>query len=224
MPRETIWVTLSTSVSLEPVAIFLSKLAYPDPVDEDASVEFMMSLCRWMTIYGCEVDPGWAATPQLLRPAAFLEPEREWRKAFNRGANKLRHRFIAAGYIVLPHMMALAGIKQRVEGYTVTVQHMSQLAMEYMRWEGDSTATIKSRIWGPTRPVAHAALSVVMWVLENRELLKTDEGRRKAFLLASHPKTLKRILIKSEKFRLKLPLVPQFRIKEEDTIQFLPEE
>src|SRR2546429_4480545 len=197
MPCETIRLHLSTPTP-EPGAMFLSKLAYPDPVDAIARDEFMISLCRWIIRTGCEVAPDWAITPQLMRPAVFVGPDREWHKAFNRGANKLRDRFIAAGFIVYPHMLALAGITQRFDGYTATVQNMSQLAMEYMGWDGDSEATMKSRIWGPSRPVAHAALAAMMWLLKNRELLKTPGGCREFFQLVTNPKTLERILIKSE--------------------------
>jgi len=216
MPRETIRISLSNPFLPEPGAIFLSTLAYPDRLDAIAREEFRLSLCRQAVLTRCEVDPGWAMTPQIIRPDIFSGPDSDWDNAYNRGRKKLEHRYIAAAFIALPHLVARFGGPKEFEGYNVTVQNMSYLAMDFMGWEGDSESTLKSKIWGPSRPVVHAAAAYIQWAFEPEEVLPPIEQRILAF-----PEALEGILKRSEIFRLGLPLVQQFTIKEEDTIQFL---
>ena len=109
MPRETIRISLSNPFLPEPGAIFLSTLAYPDPVDAIAREEFMLSLCRKAVLTKCKIDPAWAMIPQPIRPDVFAGPDSDWDNAYNRGVKKIEHRYIAALFIALPHLIARVG-------------------------------------------------------------------------------------------------------------------
>jgi hypothetical protein len=171
----------------------------------------------------CEKDQKWANTPQLIRPDAFVASDRAAHKAMQQGINKLKHRLIAALFIALPHFNRQFGNIKTFAGYNVNVQNMSYLAMDAMNWRGDSESTLKSKIWGPSRSVVHAALPLALWAIDFGEApAKVQEVANLAFLLL--PKHLQKILKQSEIIRVNLPLIKQFRIKEEDTIQFLPNE
>jgi hypothetical protein len=198
----------------------------------------MLSLCRKAVLTKCKIDPAWAMIPQPIRPDVFAGPDSDWDNAYNRGVKKLEHRYIAALFIALPHLIARFGGPKEFQGYNVTVQNMSYLAMDFMGWEGDSESTVKSRIWGPSRPVVHAAAACILEALASREVKEAmeaieDPGVFSLFLTCpltlfltyplTYPETLEGIVTRSEGIRLGLAVVPQFRVKEEETIQFLPE-
>jgi hypothetical protein len=223
MAREIIKLSLSAPFRPEPAAIFFSTLAYPKADDANVRDQFRSALCRWAILTQCEMDGEWANAPQLVRPDIFIEGDREWHEAYKRGMRELDRRLFAADHIAMPHYLAWCGLLRSVEGYQVTVENMSHLAMDFLRWTGDSVSTLKSRIWGPSRPVIHAALALKMWCVESKEVLESIGGHRALLPLLIAPKALEGILAKSEFLRKCLPFIPQFRIKEEDTVQFLAE-
>jgi hypothetical protein len=222
MPRETIELGLSNPFTIEPMAKFLTFLAYPDPADSTPRAEFCSAISRFAIAGMCDMDPEWASSPQSIRPGFFLGSHLNSSKALRAGCTKLKHRFIAAAYFAMPHLVAqlqgceLVGYEQ----YQPTVENLAHLALERLGWEGDSASTVKSRMWGPSRPVVHAAAMLVVDGL-SRELPVEDSD---SWILPyfRDSELLRNVLLTSEIARLHLPLVKQFRIKEEDTIKFLP--
>jgi hypothetical protein len=223
MPRETIRISLSNPFCPEPGAIFLSKLAYPSAIDASARHEFMSALCRWAITEICDIDRDWATSPQPIKAGFFLGKRTDSLKALKLGSKKLVHRVIAAGFIAMPHLHAqLQGSDLiKYQGYRPTVQMLSYDAMESMGWKGDSESTLKSRIWGPSRPVIHAAamLGVHRCSIE----LPFTKTLNDLLPYLKFPELLREVFVWSEIARLHLPLIKEFRIKEEDTIQFLAE-
>ena len=100
-----------------------------------------------------------------------------------------------------------------------TVENLTVLAMDRMGWDSDANiSTIKSRIWGPSRPVIHAAAMLLADIARGISIPKNPEW----LPYLKDPELLRPVLLASERARLLLPRIKQFRIKEADTIQFLP--
>jgi hypothetical protein len=220
MPRETIRISLSNPFCPEPGAIFVSKIAYPSAVDAIVRDQFMSALCRWAIKKICDNDREWAMSPQPIKAGFFLEKRADSIKPLQLGCKKLRDRLKAAVFIAARHLSAqLQGCDLiKFDGCKPTVQMLSYRAMEYMGWKGDSESTLKSRIWGPSRPVIHAAA-----MLGAHGTLSTTKTLDDLLPYLRFPERLREVLFWSEIARLHLPLIKEFRIKEEDTIQFLAE-
>jgi hypothetical protein len=221
MPRESIRLNLSNPFTVEPGATFLSFLAYPNPADATARAEFSGALCRFAIIKMCDMDRGWARIPQSIKPGFWLGSDSKYHTALKVGCTKLKHRMMAAIFFAIPHLQGeLRGCKlTRYEGYEPTVEHLAHIALERMGWKGDSASTVKSRIWGPSRPVIHAAAMLIIDARIKPENSKIPE-MFSAYL--RDPELLRDVLVGSEIVRILLPRIEHFRIKEETTIQFLP--
>jgi hypothetical protein len=220
VPRATVQIGLSSPFTIEPMANFLTFLAYPEPAASSARVEFCSAISRFAIKGVCDLDPDWASSPQSIRPAFFLGSEP--RKALKRGCAKLSHRFVAANYFALPHLAKqLQGAKLvRFEQYKPTVENLAHLALEGLGWKGDSASTVKSRMWGPSRPVVHAAAALLADGFSRELPIRADAKWLLPYFRDSE--LLRKVLSWSEIGRLHMPRIKQFRIKEEDTIQFLP--
>jgi hypothetical protein len=222
MPRATLKLDLSNPFTIEPMAKFLTFLAYPDPADSTPRAEFCSAISRFAITGMCDMDPEWASSPQSIRPVFFLGSHSNSSKALRAGRTKLKHRFIAAAYFAMPHLNAqlqgyeLVGYEQ----YQPTVENLAHLALGRLDWKGDSASTVKSRMWGPSRPVVHAAAGLLMDVFSRELPAEESDSWMLPYFMDSE--LLRNVLLISEIARLHLPLIKQFRIKEEDTIQFLP--
>jgi len=223
MPRESIRLNLSNPFSVEPGATFLSFLAYPDPADAAARAEFRGALCRFGVIAMCDMDRDWARSPQSIKPGFWLGTDAEYRKTLKVGCTRLRHRMLAANFFAMPHLRAeLQGYELTgYEGYEPTVENLAHIALYRMGCDGDSSSTVKSRIWGPSRSIIHAA-AVLFIHLANRIKSETDKMPEMFLVYLRTPELLREILVWSEIALMHLLRVRHFRIKEETTIQFLP--
>ena len=96
------------------------------------------------------------------------------------------------------------------------------MAKHRMGWDRDrdGTSTIKSRIWGPSRPVIHAA--AMLLADGNARGISIPENPESWLPYLKDPELLRPVLLASEFARLRLPRIKQFRIRETDTIEFLP--
>jgi hypothetical protein len=222
MPRETIHLGLSNPFTPEPGARFLSFLAYPKPEEGGMRAVFFLSICRFAITAMCEKDRDWANSLQAIKPGIILMGDTLRRKALGLGSTQLRYRFKAAVFFAIPHLIAEFQECELVKykGFAPTVENLAVLAKERMKWhsERDGTSTIKGRIWGPSRPVVHAAAMLLV------------DGYGRGFSITANPESwlpylkdhqlLRPVLVASEFARRLLPRVKQFRIKEADTVEF----
>ena len=221
MPRETIQLGLSTPFSPEPGATFLSFLAHPNSKHAIMRAEFCLAICRYAVTAMCEKDRDWANSPQPIKSVISLIGDKDRRKALKLGATQLDYRFKAAAFFAMPHLYAeFRGCELvKYEKYVPTVENLTVLAMDRMGWDSDANiSTIKSRIWGPSRPVIHAAAMLLADIARGISIPKNPEW----LPYLKDPELLRPVLLASERARLLLPRIKQFRIKEADTIQFLP--
>ena len=222
MPREIVSLNLSSPFPYEVGATFLSTLAYPELADTKQRERYRQAVCRW----GIEIradEDGFTKKPQPIPPAIFLVDDATYRRYLKSGNKILNERLVAVNWIVMPHLKAvISGKLEKVEGYEATVENLSTLAMDNLGWKGDSSSTFKSRVWGPSKPVAHAAAALLVWRQQTweQELVPAFPDDEHDFfqLCLELPFVISEIVELSEEFRLRLPLVEQFTIKEEDTI------
>jgi hypothetical protein len=222
VPRETVEIFLSEEDPYYGGAQFLAGIAYPDPLDKNERNLFLHSLVRWTLEERVRLDPDWAQAAQLIRPAYFSGEQKQIDSALKRGTKKLNHRIAVAKFIVVPHLRTIdTGRLTKVHGLNPSINNMSHEVMGFLDWHGDSQATVKSKIWKPSRPVAHAASAYVVWY----EILWEKWGRNPAankqlgFLML--PEYVKEVVEISEIFRAQLSQITQFIIREEETIQFV---
>ena len=142
----------------------------------------------------------------------------------SRGSTQLGYRFKAAAFFAMPHLIAeFRGCELiKYEGFAPTVENLAVLAKHRLGWDRDrdGTSTIKSRIWGPSRPVIHAA--AILLVDGIRRGISIPENPASWLPYLKDPELLLPVLRASELARLRLPRIKQFRIRETDTIEFLP--
>jgi hypothetical protein len=171
----------------------------------------------------CDMDRDWARSPQSIKPGFWLGSDSEYHKALKVGCTKLRHRMLAAHFFALPHLRAeFQGSElTRYEGYEPTVENLAHIALDQMGWLGDSASTVKSRIWGPSRPIVHAAAMLAIHLLMR---IKPETKKMPDMFLAylRTPELLRDVLDGSELALICLLRVKHFRIKEEATVLFLP--
>jgi hypothetical protein len=224
MPRETIRLGLSTPFTPEPGARFLSFLAYPNPENAMMRPVFFLAICRFAITAMCEKDRDWANSPQAIKPGIILMGDTLRRKVLRLGSTQLGYRFKAAVFFAMPHLYAeFRGCELvKYEGFAPTVENLAVLAKHRMGWDRDrdGTSTIKGRIWGPSRPVIHAA--AILLADGNARGYSITQNPESWLPYLKDPELLRPVLLASEFARLLLPRIKQFRIKEADTVEFLP--
>jgi hypothetical protein len=222
MPRETIRLGLSTPFTPEPGATFLSFLAYPNSKDAMMRAGFWLAICRFAVSAMSEKDRDWGNSPQAIRPVIVLGSDTDRRKALRMGSTQLGYRFKAAIFFAIPHLRAEFQNCELVkyEGFAPTVENLTVLAKDRMGWdsERDGRSTIKGRIWGPSRPVIHAA--AMLLVMGNAKGYSITANPESWLPYLKDPQLLRPVLVASAFARRLLPRVKQFRIKEADTIEF----
>jgi hypothetical protein len=130
---------------------------------------------------------------------------------------------MCAATIVLPH---LSKTSPRLHGLEPSVGNLASFLAYFLGMSTESQKTIESRLWAPTKPVAHAAAAwglLLINVLKDK--LTSDHenqlGHRDLVLSAFfYPEIVTRLVEKAEKIRLRLPAIKYFHIQESDTIQF----
>ncbi len=230
MPRAVIKIPIfQRAAPFDAISVLLSRVAYPDEADEREREYFFAALCRWAYIKTGTVDRNWSSSIQEVIPYIFLTPEHKFLKRLKRGTTLLRHHLMAGYNILDPHLAALGTGKAppKVKGFDPTITNLSVLIRHRLGWDGDSDSTFKSKIWRPTKPVAHMAFTLVINVVIPH-INDTQQPRPDAqnmlewlFPFPSVEKLLG-ILTVAEKVRLKLPEIRQFRITEESTLKFEP--
>jgi hypothetical protein len=222
MPRETIRISLSPLFPPEAGATFFSTLAYPSPVDAIARERFWYVLCRWAIIEQCHMDRNWALSPQLIRPDVFARHNRDWWKIFIHGTKRLNHMFAVAHYVALPHFIAQHTGKpaKKVQGNEPTVERMSYLAMDSMGSREEDQRNFITRHLKPSRSVLHAATAFLIWHKALGDHLDPPREIDPFFACLAFPHLLRKIILTSEIHRRQLAKIKQFKIKEEEIIEF----
>jgi hypothetical protein len=227
MPCETVWIRISSLPFPEPGATFLSRLAYPHKTNSSEEIKFWLAIYRRAILEHSQMHPEWGHKPQRIRPAFFMSSKIDGR-AIHSGKIQLEHRFIVAACMLIPTLVKhLVGRKRAGP----RVKDLRRLAMLYVGkgWKSGSRTTFSSRIWGQSQSVVHAAAGCLLATPEPR----TNDGTAidsyndipsvdDLVELIVSPELLKRAVMFSEIIRQNSPLLKELRIKEQDTIQFLP--
>jgi len=217
VPKEIVKIGLLDLMPYEPGAKFFSVIAYPDSGTERQ--HFFQALIRWTIEKRMEIDKPWATSLQLLKPAYFSYPEKQLEAILKRGMKRLGHRLIIAHYVVIPHLRAMdMGYLRRVAN--TTLSKMIEGVAATLGMKKGSQKTIESKIWKPTKPVAHAISAYYVWhsVVYQRMGHPTTRNKFWAFMMV--PDFVKEVVDISENFREQVPRIKQFRIKEDELIQF----
>ncbi len=219
MPRATIPIFVRDTGPFEGASWLLSSIAYPD--DNNRCIPFTAALCRCAHLQTVDMSPDWATTLQQIRPWIFTYGDTAFSKNLTVGFNILYRRLATALFMIQPHLRGLLKEKPptRINGFAPTVGNAAAHLMSEFGWKGDSEATFKSRIWGPTKPVSHAAYVVSVRVFKATQA-KPYEERNLLSALFPPESELLQIISLSEQIRLRLPEIRQFRIKEKDTFKF----
>ena len=91
-----------------------------------------------------------------FRPIIFSQPQKLFEKTYRDGSITWWRRGICAAMILLPDLM-----EELLDGLAPTVGNLVGILGEKWGYSESSGKTIESRIWRPTKPVAHAAAAAI---------------------------------------------------------------
>jgi hypothetical protein len=225
MPARTVSVRLNEIPPGEALATLMANVAYPYEEDRLERERFARALWWAILIERASEEKAWGQTIQSLRPSLFLDDDTTLLSSLKRGTKLLSWRLNTAGTFLMPHLRELRTGKLFPirGGFAPTVENMSMLVMGKMGWKGDSVATFKSKIWKTTKPVAHLAFVLnLRHKLEAALAKKQNRDFGRVYYRQFFRGDLAIWLELAENCRNMLPSIKQFKIKEEETIQFLP--
>jgi hypothetical protein len=226
MPRETVRVPLFEDVPFEAASLLRSYIAYPNAKDKTQREQYAAAWCRSGHLRRAGFDSEWAKLPQRVRPRVFIGPQKPFLKHVFKSDVVVDRRILTAYAMIPYHLEALLDetSPSKFGDFSPTVENFALWLKRAFGSETDDVSAFKSKIWGPTRSVAHLAL-VLGW--HQIPLMKASadaqDNKRRIRFDAYYPsdETIEKMLLDAEYFRLKLPEIKQFRIKDEDTIQFI---
>jgi hypothetical protein len=223
MPRQTVRIPLSSLPPYEAAAEFLSYIAFSDPKEEIQRYEYRIALSRFAITVRAISDGNWGATLQPIRPLIFSRTDRIFERILAEGNDRLHRRFVCAASIIMARLSTTRDAM--VDAYVATIDNISrQLIARLLGYSRGSRATIISKIWAPTKPVAHAAAALIWTVIMDRPQSWHVEHPllAKDLLLSTlfYPDVLESIIRISENLRVRLPRL-KLRIRSEDTIRFI---
>jgi len=219
MPRETIKIRKTKKAPYESCAHFFSILAYPEGDNSFQREVFFQALCRWAIERRMEIDPDWAKTYQWIAPAIFSGEDHK--AVLIRGSKILYKRLVVCKYMLSSHLSAMdSGVPAFVEGYFPSVLNMSILTGHRLGWKGeDSSATVKSKIWAPARPVAHLAAGWLWWTSIWSECLGDRTPDFDPYIdCFFNPWMVEEVVGLCERVRLMLPTIKHFRKLGDDSL------
>ena len=223
MPRETISIPLRTLPVYEASSIFFSTIAYPNPLDESQRRKFRIALSRWAILERATIDNQWGQAAQGIKPEIFAQGERLFFQSLDRGSHLLAKRVLCAATMILPNVTKTP---LRLRGLEPTVGNLSGITANVLGMSIQSQKTIELRLWAPTKPVAHAAMAWVrfmmaVWGHNGPWDHEYELCNRELFLGAMFYSDIITMLVQNaEKWRLRLPKLNSFHINEKNTIQF----
>jgi len=225
MPRETVMIPLQSGSAYEAAATFFATMVYPDPADKTRREAFRIALCRWAILVRAKIDKDWSKSCQAITPELFGQEERFFEKTWDTGLTLFAKRVICASTMVVPH---LYDEPLRLFGLRPTVDNLAALVAEMLGMSTESYKTIQSKLWAPTKSVAHAATAVALLRMkvpklqQNSDWVKEHPLCEHDMMLGSmfYPDILSLLVNLSEKIRPRLFVARAFRIAEQSTIQF----
>jgi hypothetical protein len=103
-----------------------------------------------------------------------------------------------------------------------TVENMSHVVMHAIGFKSAESDTFESKIWAPTKPIAHLGYAMSTWLaIESTVAKANNRDTRDLFFELFFNVTLPAYILMAEGTRKKFSLIKQFEIKEEETIQFI---
>jgi hypothetical protein len=163
MPRETIEIVLSDFEPYHAGAQFFATIAYPDPRDTNARDRYFQAIVR-RTLECKMQDKDWRENLQWIRPAYFSGPDQLHARILKLVGKRLVERATAAAFICMPYLQAVdTGKLQSVDGNALSVNKLALLAKLDLGLSEGSISTVKSQMWKPTKPVAHAMCAYLQW-------------------------------------------------------------
>ena len=225
-PRETVAIHLTSLSTCEAVSEFYSYIAYPDPTEATERKKYSIALARWAVLQRGEIDKGWNESTDMwpsIRPIVFSQPEQLYLKTYRRGSMIWWRRAQCAFMMLLPHL-----VEDLLGGLSPTVANIALVATGSFGYSTGSQKTVELRIWGPTKPVAHAAAAVMLCLgaLPDPDQEWDDEHPlcyKQPFLATLFYEDVFRdfLLMPTELLRIQVPSCRRFQIREGDTIRFI---
>jgi len=222
--RETVAIRFRALPAFEAAAEFYSYLAHPEPDDATQREKYRIALSRWAVLERAKIDPDWEySSDASIRPIIFSQPEQLFSKTYRRGSLIWWKRAQCAGMILLPRMLG----DDFLDGLPPSVGNIALRGAHALGYKDGSHKTIESRIWGPTKPVAHAAAAVMLWlsVLKHpdQEWDKNHELCYRQPFLATlfYEDVFRDMLLVAELLRIQLPGCRRFQIRAGDTVRFV---
>jgi len=228
VPRATVTIDLTSRPVYEAGAEFLSWVANPDENRERRL--FSMALRRSLVMHDASAYPDHG---HLIRADIFGDGERAAR-AFQKGFVSLNKRLIAAHRYVAPFL------RQEGSERPLRVDNLAQAAIDDLqnlsaifegkikwRWEEAKDApiaNIKSRVFGASRAVLHAAF-ILEWLAQIEAKFDPDLDGARGGRLLREPWLLRGVVERSEEVRSLLIGLKRTdgraRFPDDDTIRFL---
>ena len=156
MPRETMSIPLKSLPVYEASAVLFSTIAYPNPLDESQREKFRIALSRWAILARATIDSQWGGVAQEIKPQIFSQAEHLFLQSYERGSDLLARRVLCAATMIGPHLFKTP---LRLYGVEPTVGNLAGIVAYALGMSTESQKTVESRLWAPTKPVAHAAMA-----------------------------------------------------------------
>jgi hypothetical protein len=219
-PRETVAIHLSSLATCEAVAAFYSYLAYPDLRDARERERYRIALSRWAVLRRCASDKAWSESTDMapsIRPIVFSQPEHLYNRTCHRGGKSCARKLICAHQMLFP---------DEEDELSPTVGNLSLLVGRTIGYSDESQKTVESKIWGPTKAIAHAAATVLLYFAALPQMGEWDENHKLCYKdphLATffYEDVFMLVLETAESVRLQLPNCNRFDIRANETIKFI---
>jgi hypothetical protein len=230
MPRETIDIPVYKALPAEGMSQLMAYVAYPDNLDAVKRQRFATALWRMAIQYKADTDKSWASKPQMIKPMILLDDDKVVFDSLKRGLKLLWRHWATAYYFLLPHFIKqssgrlphLSEVNSSFEKQQPTVENLSLALKGLFGWEGSDIATFKDKVWRHTKPVAHLAYALASWQftlsMEREEL--RERTTSSAFFDMFFDDDVIVYMKLAETYRKKATSIKQFKIKEDQTIQF----
>jgi hypothetical protein len=226
MPAKVVLIPISKRPFPEAGATFLSELAFPRATGSDDEKLFWPAVCRSAILARSVEDLEWGLEPQPIRPLIFVTDTEAQRKAIRFGETRLNRLFMAASTIIpviVKHLTNRQHLKFGWFAEKMKIKKVKRDAMKGMGWHVGSRTTFSSRYWHPGRPVLHAAAACILGIgLRDRVVPWPPHIEFFNEYFAS-PIELRKLILLSEVIRQQPLLLQELHIKEEETVQFLPD-